>query len=252
MKRILLSLLTVGLVTSVGVFATRAFFSDVETSRDNTFTAGNLDLKVDYASTYNNQPSTNWSLTDLTNEKFFNFGDVKPGDSGEGTISLHIYDNNAWGCVTISPTANDDVSTAAPELAAGDTTDNPNNLWDGELAQNMQFRIWADTCAENARPGDNVYQADCDTLLTEGTGPVAPVTWALADSQHPNVFTHSGALVGGNTYYIGASWNIPNTVGNIIQTDKYQADISFYTEQERNNPNFACGTREIPTATPAP
>jgi len=63
----------------------------------------------------------------------------------------------------------------------------------------------------------------------------------LADSVTPNVFTGQiGPLVGSNDYYIGVSWNIPTSVGNIIQSDSYSADISFYTEQYRNNPNFVC------------
>lgn len=111
----------------------------------------------------------------------------------------------------------------------------------------MQFRIWADVCNRQAitdvsaaTPGDNIYQADCDKLLTEGSGPIGPVIWALADSVTPNIFTGSGPLLGKDTYYIGVEWGIPDGVGNIIQSDKYQADISFYTEQWRNNPNFKC------------
>jgi len=47
MKRILMSLLTIGLVASVAFGATRAQYSDDETSEGNTFSAGTLDLKVD-------------------------------------------------------------------------------------------------------------------------------------------------------------------------------------------------------------
>ena len=47
MQKILLSLLTVGLVASVAFGATRAYFSDSETSTGNTFAAGTINLKVD-------------------------------------------------------------------------------------------------------------------------------------------------------------------------------------------------------------
>lgn len=241
MKKLLSGILQIGVVVGVAVFSSNAFFSDTETSFGNGLEAGKLDLRVDYSSTYNGIVSNSWELTDLTDEKFFDLADVKPGDSGEGTISLHVSDNDAWGCVTIKPTANDDNGLTEPESEV-DSTDGVGN---GELAQNLQFRIWADICTEDAQPGDNIYQADCDILLAEGPGIIHPATWALADSNTPNIFTGSGALVGGSTYYIGAGWTLPDTVGNIVQTDIYQADVSFYTEQERHNPSFVCPTPTI-------
>ena len=102
MRKILLSLLTVSAVAVVAVVATGAFFNDVETSQDNTFTAGKLDLQVDNTTTYyqndvlvNGYPQS-WPLKDLVGEKFFNFLDVKPEDYGENTISLHVFNNDAW------------------------------------------------------------------------------------------------------------------------------------------------------------
>ena len=47
MKKILYSLLSIGAVALVAVAATGAFFSDTETSVDNTFIAGELDLQID-------------------------------------------------------------------------------------------------------------------------------------------------------------------------------------------------------------
>lgn len=249
MKRILLSILVIGGAAALAFGASRAFFSDTETSEGNTFQAGSIDLKVDYEGYYNkavdNTPNAGfWELKDLTkSEVFFNFNDIKPGDYGEGTISLHVYNNDAYACTTINPTLNDDVTSTEPELSAGDSA-NTDSIFDGELAQNMIFRIWADVCTNQVEPGDNIYQPNCDKLLTEGTGPIKPVTWALAAPGQPNVFTgNTGeALTGLQTYFIGVDWSLPNTVGNIVQTDKYMADISFYVEQSRNNPNFKCPT----------
>lgn len=257
MKKILLSALSVGVVAIIAVFATQAYFSDEEKSVGNVFEAGAIDLKVDYDGYYNKlpgvgEPDIQWAMTDLTTQKFFELRDVKPGDFGEGTVSLHVYNNDAWGCVSIIPTVNDDVDSTEPELEAVGETENTDSIFDGELAQNMSFMIWADVCnrqeatgAPAATPGDNIYQESCDTLLTQGKGPITPTTWALADSQHPNVFTGSGSLVGSNDYYLGVSWSIPTSVGNIIQTDKYMADVSFYVEQQRNNPNFLCSSVSV-------
>lgn len=46
MKKILLSILTIGLASSVAVGVTRAYFSNQGTSTGNTFSAGTLDLKL--------------------------------------------------------------------------------------------------------------------------------------------------------------------------------------------------------------
>lgn len=252
MKKIIVSLSIIAVVAAIAIGATTAYFSDTETSTGNTFTAGALDLQVDYTGYYNtpvgSNPIVHWTLKDLDAEKFFNFGDVKPGDFGEGTISLHVFNNDAWGCVTITPTLNDDVSSTEPELKVDSA--NTDSIYDGELAQNMKFKIWADVGTSQPNngqcggvtPGDNKYNRECgDRLLTEGTGPIVPTTYALADSTHPNVFTgQTGPLIGSNTYYLGVEWDIPTSTDNIIQTDKYMADISFYTEQHRHNPGFVC------------
>lgn len=281
MKRLLLSVLTVGAVGAAAVYTTTAFFSDTETSTGNTFVAGAIDLKVDamahYAGMYCDletgtwfdeetqsiEPQSSqwpdllgtgctgsWELTDLDESHvFFDYGDLKPGDEGESTINLHVQDNDAWACVSIVPTLNDDNGSTEPELEAGDAPDG-DSIFDGELAQNMHFSVWADVCDEtgnypNAYPGDNIYQDGCDLQLTEGTGFNQPVTWALADANTPNIFTNSGPLAGGDDYYIGVSWGLPTDTGNMVQTDKYMADISFEVVQSRNNPDFVCPVPDI-------
>jgi len=235
-------------VAAIAIGATTAFFSDTETSTGNTFTAGAIDLQIDSKCSVNNAEAGRcgaWTMKDLlpTASTFFNFSDIKPGDKGENTISLHVTNNDAWGCVNIIPTKNDDVSSNEPELASPDAV-NTDSIFDGELAQNMQFKIWADTCIRTtpvATPGDNIYQEGCDKLLTQGTGPITPTSYALAIPQG-NVFTGTSntPLTGSSTYYLGVEWSILPSVGNIIQTDSYQADISFYVEQSRNNGNFVC------------
>jgi len=124
-------------VAAIAGYGTYSFFSDTEKSSGNTFTAGNIDLKVDsqahYAGlvcklvdsvTYHwvqdgtqtvtrpdllNQPcSGSWAQTDLgPTNKFFSYADVKPGDPGENTISLHTT-NDAWMCANMKVTSNAD------------------------------------------------------------------------------------------------------------------------------------------------
>lgn len=268
MKKILISVSIIGAVAAIAIGATTAYFSDTETSAGNTFTAGSLDLKISNHCYYNgmecalapdgtyhwngnvNDPLCNcsWASTDFATRGFFDFADLKPGDNGEDTIRLYVDNNDAWLCMTITPKKNDDISSTEPELGAGDVQDVPTDLWDGELAQALTGKIWADVCTTTpAYPGDNIYQADCDNLI--GDGIISPfpttgaVTWPLADANR-NAFTRVAGqpLTGLQNYYIGVSWNLPGETGNIVQSDSYVSDISFYTEQARNNSGFDCFT----------
>ncbi|MCH7951808.1 hypothetical protein IH980_03670 [Patescibacteria group bacterium] len=80
MKRLLLSLFTIGIVGATAIGLSSAFFSDTETSTDNTFTAGSLDLKIDGE----DNPSAIISVDDL-----------KPGDDLIEEKILRIIDNPA-------------------------------------------------------------------------------------------------------------------------------------------------------------
>ena len=126
---------------------TGALFSDTETSTGNTFTAGAIDLLIDNESYYNGNVcantgteqdpvwvwqgnalfpvpgtpcTTSFELSDLDGLLFFNFLDLKPDDEGEDTISIHVQ-NDAWICMDLTLTSNDDNSSTEPELEDGDT-----------------------------------------------------------------------------------------------------------------------------------
>ncbi len=301
MKRILVSAVLIGVVsTAAAVGGTGAFFKDAETSTGNTFAAGALDLTVDNESYYNLNKcanvsktetpewqwvgsaaypvpgtpcTTSWNASDLGNGLlFFNFTDLKPDDEGEDTISLHVNNNNAYACMDVTLTSNDDKSSNEPELGAGDAPEDVNNTWDGELAQNIQMFWWADD-------GDNVYEVG-EQALSQGVqtlydlATTTPFSVALADSAH-NAWTGAttGSFIPGNTtVYVAKSFcfgtltpqpivqdgqgnlgtNGPqargtgfdcngNGLGNKTQTDGATLDVAFRAVQSRNNPNFLCG-----------
>lgn len=80
MNKILLSLGTIALVAAVGIGGTVAYFSDVETSSQNTFAAGTLDLGLGNSA---GLPSTGdvtqtWSTTNWA-----------PGETQSGTLYVH-------------------------------------------------------------------------------------------------------------------------------------------------------------------
>lgn len=93
----------------------------------------------------------NWSETDLKNgvHKFFSFKDIKPGDRGENTISLHVYNNDAWGGFTVKRVANSDKdnSCTEPELGA-EPACVPSG--EGELDDKMTGKVCLD---QGATPG---------------------------------------------------------------------------------------------------
>ncbi len=290
-----------GIITSLGmiVFAgavvaggTGAFFSDTETSTANVFTAGAIDLKVDSQQHYNGNVCVlnketgeevplyvwegkspypkagtacdgTWTETDLgLTHQFFDFDDVKPGDEGENTISLHVINNDAWMCADVKITENSDQTCVDPENDATGENDacvvEGANGTNGDLAQNLWFVAWNDngvdannTPISGAVAGDNIHQAG-EVLLFE-EGPASNVlnggTLTIADSGT------NTPIPGGSTQYIGLAWcagtmtadtnsGTPTcsggTMGNEAQTDSMKADITFRVEQSRNNEDFSC------------
>jgi predicted ribosomally synthesized peptide with SipW-like signal peptide len=267
MKKILLSLSMVAAIAVVVVGATGAFFSDTETSEGNIFTAGAIDLGIDNRSYYNGlfNEGTSWLLTydlDLDGPHFFfNFDDIKPGDWGEDTISLHVNNNDAWVCADVTLTSDNENDVVEPEDDLGDTAP------DGELASHVTFIWWADD-------GDNVLEDDEQVISggplgALGVGNTATVT--IADANN-NIFTGqpNDPIVSFDgedeiIRYIGKAWCFgditldPVEAGegqdptvdpgfscdgegenNITQTDSMTADISFRAVQSRNNEEFTC------------
>lgn len=235
MKRILISLSIIGAAAAIAIGATTAFFSDTETSQGNTFTAGAIDLQIDSHATFNGVavPNSTWALKDLvpTSDKFFNLTDIKPGDVGEDTISLHVINNDAWVCAQVSNLTNLENGRTEPE-AAVDTSAGTN---EGELQNALVMTIWRDDGVGSNHEGkcDNIHQ-DGEATLASGH----PVNGVLPiyDSH-----TGTGALPGGSTSCLGVAWSLPIATGNEVQTDSMTGDISFNVVQSRNNGNFVCG-----------
>ena len=280
-KRMLLSGSIVAVALAVVIGATGAFFSDEETSTGNIFTAGAIDLKIDnesYAIDCNIpelescegvlafSPGTSWELDDLDDHLFFNFFDLKPGDYGEDTISIHV-DNDAWLCMDWTITDRDENELLEPEEEDGDVTED-----EGELQNFINFVWWVDD-------GDNVLEeGEEESAIFSGTlEEMDGLAVALADSSDESV--SDGPIPGGDIedeesiFYIGKAWCFGeltldpfpqdsdegpldrgtgilcdgSEVDNTPQTDSVVGDMTFRAVQSRNNPDFTCG--EVPTTT---
>jgi predicted ribosomally synthesized peptide with SipW-like signal peptide len=270
-QRILLSLGVIAVVVGGSIAATGAFFSDTETSTGNTFTAGELDLKIDntsYGFDWNNpaiplasttgawgpNAANSWQLSDLTNQLFFSFRDLKPGDYGEDTISLHVQ-NDAWACMAMTLTGTPENTLNEAEAESGDQTQN-----EGELQNYLTFVFWEDD-------GDNVYEIG-EEILFQGPASELDGEWQkIADS------SGGGPLLANtdpeDASYIGKFWCFgdltpapaqpgenaggptPGNTGftcdgsgdnNDAQTDGVVVDVEFYAEQARHNGSFLCSS----------
>lgn len=131
MKRILFSVMTiamVGLLIAGGVFA---YFSDVESSTGNSFTAGTLDLSVDGANP--------WASTKIT------ASNMAPGASGVATMTLKN-EGTIDGTLTVDLKNLLDAEGANPEPETD--KDEP-----GDLSANMDIALWVDANQDGVQDG---------------------------------------------------------------------------------------------------
>jgi predicted ribosomally synthesized peptide with SipW-like signal peptide len=185
-------------------------------------------------------PATTWTEKDLASgDVFWNFDDVKPGDSGTNVISLHVYDNDAYACLMATNVEDNENSNIEPEQSAGDT-DTPA----GELSPFLKLFVWNDGLA-----GDGVYTVG-ETIIY---GPNQPLS-GFGTAQKI-------ALQATTTQYVGTAWCFGEqsvdgggTIScdgsadgyNVAQTDSVVADLEFLAVQQRNNASFQCPMPEEP------
>jgi predicted ribosomally synthesized peptide with SipW-like signal peptide len=190
-----------------------------------------------------------WALADLEGEvayQFFNYGDLKPGDNGENTISLHVLNNDAYMCATVDVTEDLDNTQTEPEADVPDV----DGLTAGELDSELELIVWEDD-------GDNVLEtAEVADILVETESATG------IEGTYPLYTPALGAIPATTTKYVGVYWcygDLTRTgttlacdgapVTNLSQTDSLKANISFYVEQARNNSGFTCNRQ---TETPNP
>lgn len=217
---ILASVIAIALVAAGVGMGTMAFFSDTETSTGNTFTAGKIDLVLDM---WDGEKYVEYNGVNM---QVFDVEDLKPGDSGEVTISLHVYDNDAWIWADFSYVEYEN-DRNEPEALVDGTPD------DGELAENMDILIWWDYGliagwqgrTEDPKEGDNLYD------------PGEPIFYEGLQSDMPVGYHGPFVIVGCETVYMGILWSVDSGVGNIIQSDSLVSAVTFYVEQLKNNPS---------------
>ena len=211
-RKLLAGLGAVGVASAGAGLGTTAYFNDTESFQNNSLTAGEFDLKVDWQHEYYG-PSESWEpvnaypdtdgdgvqdiletrdeiaqreygnmvLSDLTaaereavEQEFraqfadlpddfempvIDLQDVKPGDKGEITISMHLFDNPGYIWFGGSLLEDSDNGISEPESEVDDT---PNS---GDLAEAIQAKLWYDDDCDNKHDTGNA----CMQLVVDNT-----------------------------------------------------------------------------------
>ncbi len=214
MKKILgLSIAAVMLIGLV-VGGTRAYFSDIEKTEDNTFTAGTIDLSVN-----DENPWTTSYTTELT--------DLKPCMTGTLTITLKNEGTNpmdVWKRLTVVKTSEGmetEPEKVHPESPATDI--------DGVIRYSMKV--------------DGVFKIteDMNFTISDGTHHLQGVTTGVA-----GYWIYLGVLEKGAQMTVEQFYHMDKDTTNWAQGDIMVFSIEFYAQQREGTPQPPAPTPELP------
>ncbi len=209
-----------------------------------------LELTIDSTTYYNNtlQPALTWDLKNLVPgvDRFWNFDDVKPGDTGTSSISLHIKNGPAYICLDFYNYKDFENGINEPESHV-DTSSTT-----GELGPGLEFFAWRDD-------GDKKFEVGEKPLFGTSTQSAVKVlnntTYAIADALTGN------PIQDWSTQYVGVYWCAGDlevdlataqvtcngkVLGNEAQTDSMMVDVGIRAVSAKAQPKFTC------TGTPPP
>jgi predicted ribosomally synthesized peptide with SipW-like signal peptide len=271
----------VGIGTVLGGGATWALLQDQETFQNNQLVVGELDLKVTWQQTVDGDPVNAFPDSDDNGERdpirtrqeiatdaglpidspsvettfrnqfadvpddieapVIDLQDVKPGRGGEITFGLHLFDNDGKVVMSGNLLENAENSISEPEGDAEAGDSNQDGFFDP---------------VDSPITGTGLPQAD--PIINPNEGELADAIQAeIVDSQgntlnqgtlRTTLFALSecgsslGILENSTTHEVTLRWNLPETVGDEIQTDSVTFDLSFFARQFfEDNGNAAAG-----------
>lgn len=215
-RRALAGLGTIGTGAIIGGSGTMAFLNDHEDVNGTSMTAGTLDLMV--AAEAHADRGSAGSITPGDGSSFgsdldlnLSLGDLKPGDSGYFELCLKVVSNPAWVWLSADLTANSDGADTEPELEVDTTAD-------GDLAAAIDATLVG---ADGTVITEGSLKAVIDFLASGG------VCLDYDDSQ--TYFPPD------NEVCVRIEWELPASVGNVIQGDNVKFDLMLAAEQYRHN-----------------
>lgn len=216
MKKIILSLAIVAIAGAIVTGVTVSYFSDTETSKDNTFAAGTMDLDI-------NGGDVAVQTMDLSNKA--------PGDSGAetGTTlknagSLDGELDVATGVVTNYP-CTDSANGGRDDGTESCTADA------GTLGANAEMALYLDIDESGAWNLNDIGLKSDETEYTNG-GSTA-LDYDTMDNYSSKIWNdvYNGLMATGAQDGFVIDWEVPTTAGNDIQGDALKFDITFTLEQ---------------------
>jgi len=183
---------------------------------------------------------TLWGEKDLApGDYFFDFVDLKPGDRGTNIISMHVFDNDAYGCLLVTNPVDNENVCVDPENAIPDPTCGAGPA-DGELSQFLSAVVWSDTNLNKQYDAQEPILYGPAALKDIKTMTRLPLT-ATATTNIGLTWCLGTQTVDGTGIHCSGTGN-----QDIAQTDSFLASLTAYVEQQRNNSGFNCANVILP------
>ena len=258
-RKLLGAIGAVGATSAGAGLGTSAYFNDTESFEGNSVQAGELDLILEgYTAATNSDAidvttgdgSSNSVTADGTaSAAFFTLADVKPGDLAILCLGITIEGNPAYLKVDGSVISDENsVNEAEAGEDENDTLGEVEKTGTGELAQNTNIQAFG--------PNNSVDETSLDSIqedLTEGS---FSSTTSNGDSNFASgtevlmnqAFTESGTdyvlsvsdgtdarCFDSGTYRLYFQLSVDTEVGNVIQSDSLDLDLTVQAVQCRHN-----------------
>lgn len=199
MKKILTSALVLIATISAVALGTSAYFSDTETSADNTFTTGTIDIAVDGENPWDNIGH-------------FNIADMKPSTVFHREVTLSNVGNNPvniWKKVTVTDYSGGEHPES--ELAE-DANDNINDI--GSV---IRYDMTID--------GEETIAESDDFVMDDGSSQLASTV--AIDGK----YIYLGRIESSEEMVVIQSYHMDASVTNWAQGDVMTFDVEFYAQQ---------------------
>jgi spore coat-associated protein N len=190
---------------------TWAYFSDTETSSNNTIAAGTLDMTIGGG-------NVNYNILSLTNKV--------PGESGQAYAALKNV-GNITGELDIGKATSDKLTVTNTQGTGGTEYEQSGS---GELGAQAKIALWLDVNKNSAwDTGTDIGLKNDGTTYNSGS-----LDYQTIDSYNNKYWGGTSGItnLGGNDdVYFFISWQIPTTADNAIQGDSVTVGVTFILEQ---------------------